>query len=193
MDISVSNVAAAVSGPFFELTPPMKSPAATGTINVQLSHLTAVLGGSLFDVRVGRKAAEDKTLPVPIVVRADGCLFASLEMGTTPLFQLVGCDPTNAERCLMWSAGLNGNGYSGWSVVVEIPSEDGTGEPKRWDAAEWRQWSRERDGSSGRVGWAKPPTAGSLSTVRPADLELTNNPFDDGIGMKASLLPTAEE
>jgi hypothetical protein len=190
-DVTASNIAAAVSGPLFEFGPPAR-PAATA-VGVQLTNLTAVLGGPLFDLHAGRRAADEKPVLVPVNVRADGCLFAPLEVRMTPLVSLTGCDPSAAERWLTWMPGATANGYSGWKVYAEVLSADGAAEPKRWDAAEWGRWSGERDGLTGRVVWAKPPTADGLLTVKAADLEPTATPFDSATGAKMSLLPKAED
>jgi hypothetical protein len=192
MDVTVTNVGAAVNGPLFEFgTPGHTSPG--GGVSVNLTQLTAVLGGPLLDVRSGRRSVDDKLMMVPVDVRADGCLFLPLESGTHPLVHLTGGDPGGSERPLAWTAGAVGNGFSGWDVYAEVPNPENGGEPKRWDAADWRRWSGERDTAIGRAALTKPPTARELLTVQPADLEPGTTPFASGIGVKAKLLPKADE
>jgi serine/threonine protein kinase len=195
LDLTVTNVAAAVSGPLFEFGPPARTVPASANVSVHLSHLTASLGGPLFEVRTGRRTVEDKPTVLPIDVRADGCLVLPLEADSTPLVLLHGGDPTTPERCLTWTAaGPTGNGFPGWTVFVESPNEDTPTEPKRWDATDWRRWTGEREPAfGGRTAVYNPPTAMGLAAVRAADLELTSHPFTPGIGARVDQLPKADD
>ncbi len=186
MDVTVSNTAAAVGGPLFEFGPPRGN---TPTVTVQLTHLTAVLGGPLFDVKAGRKATDDKLTHPAVDVRADGCLIQSIDP-THPLLQLPQADADRGG--LSWAAGTAGNGFAGWTTYAEMPEPDG-GDLKRWDAADWRRVSGERESAFGRLTLTKPPTAKTLAAVRPADLEPSASAFADDLGAKTKLLPKADE
>jgi serine/threonine protein kinase len=188
MDVTASNVAAAVSGPLFEFGPPRAS---APMVTVQLTHLTAVLGGPLFDVKAGRKATDDKLTHPAVDVRADNCLIQSIEAGAHPLLQLPQAD-AGRDPGLTWAAGPAGNGFAGWATYAEMPEPDG-GDLKRWDAADWRRVSGERESAFGRLTLTKPPTAKTLTAVRPADLEPFTSGFADDLGAKTKLLPKADE
>jgi hypothetical protein len=160
-------------------------------VSVQLTHLTAVLNGPLFDVKAGRKATDDKLTHPAVDVRADNCLIQSIEAGAHPLLQLPQADADRGSS-LTWAAGPAGNGFAGWTTYAEMPEPDG-GDLKRWDAADWRRVSGERESAFGRVTLTKPPTARTLTAVRPADLEPFTSAFADDLGAKTKLLPKADE
>ncbi len=192
MDVSVSNVAAAITGPLIDLGSPSRSFASTAGVNLQISNCTAVLGGPLLDGRTARKATDDKPLaPIHLEIQAEQCLFAPLDKSTEPFLRCAGHDPSGAERNWSWSSAA-GNGFAGWTNFAEIAADD-TAEMKRWDGPDWRKWSGERPANFGRATFAKTPRPSALEKVEAADLEMLMNPFDSNIGAKCKRIPKAFE
>lgn len=176
-DVSLTNVAVATDGaPAFDLGPPTRS---GGPLSVQLTHVTAALGGPLVDVRGGRRPFEDKPPVVKVDVTADNCLFVAFDASTEPLLRANAFDQMAIDRLVTWSA--SGNAYAGWAAFAELTLDDP--DPKRWDRADWRRWSGDTTAAGGLF---KTPTAKTAPAVRPADLEPAT---DTSAGVKTKALP----
>jgi predicted Ser/Thr protein kinase len=147
----------------FDFGPPSR----TAAVHLHLSHVTAAVGGPLFEVWDARRPD----------VQADDCLFAAVDSSTEPLVRASGVDVT-ADRSLTWTT-AGGNAYGGWVTFAELTADDAT-DPKRWDASDWRRWGGEADTPA--VTLKRSPA--SKAAARPTDLE-PSDPTTAGASLKA--------
>ena len=194
-DLTASNVLVASAAPFVDSEAPLKPTPAGPVAVLQLSHVTAWLGGGLLEMHCG-KAIDEKPAPfVPVEIRTDNCLFVHPESGAAPApFALVsGGDPSQWDRYLTWTAtgeSVFSNFPKTGTVMMEVTSDEPAVKAKRLDIAGWLTHTMEKPTAFGPVEFARPPdNSAALAQIRPEDAVITKSDFPAPIGCRIKSLP----
>ena len=168
-------------------------PYANGAIvSVQLSQVTALLGGSLVDLRCGKPSDDKPGAFVPVEIRTDGCLFVPASVPAVALASVTGGDPSQWERYVSWNVGT-ASGYGNFpegAAMLEVASDELDGKTKRLDFAGGLLYAKEKAGASGKATLNRmPDDAEGLVAIRPEDVALKVSSFGTTVGCRVKDLP----
>ena len=177
-DFAATNCLIGLAAPVVELEAPAKPLPNGATAGIQLTNVTALLGGALIDLRCG-KPSDDKPGPyLPVEIRTDGCLF--IPVGTAPLAIVAGGDASLWDRYVTWNIGT-ASGYGNFpetATMIEVTSADSDGKGKRVDIDGWLQFTKMKPASFGKAALAKlPDNADGLGFLLPEDAAVKESPF----------------
>ncbi len=193
-DFNASNVLFGLDAPLVELDAPAKSPPSGAVVRIDLTRVTAWLGAGLLELRCG-KALGDKPGPfVPVSIRTDSCLFATVPESTSPFALVTGGDSTLWDRYVTWDV-ETASGYGNFpqgARMLEVSTGDYEGKAKRVDIENWLQFTNKKPSTFGKVTWKRSPEDRSdLITVLPDDATVKSSTFAKGVGCRILDLPTS--
>ena len=197
----------ALDGPLFLAqsagTPGMN--AARSSIKLMLTHVTALLGGPLIELKGAGKVGEMGTSGlVQMNAEANACLFAGVPGAGQPLVELDGIDAAESMRILGWQV-QKGNRYANFDATAMVMIVRPGGEGNMPKELNWNQWigefAREPPLAGkplGTVTFEKAPTGlRDLAAIRPADVAIKESDFPElnepklgDTGADAKMLPT---
>jgi len=202
--VDVGQSLTALDGPFFFAEPGGKQ-GMNARSAIRFSHVTALIGGPLVELRASEKVGEMRTSGlVPVTVEANACLFAAVPTAGQPLVELNGIDVSEIATLIPWSV-QSANRYANFdnSVAMMIIRPGGEGNmPKEWNWNQWLAYASEPAGNpQGSVTFEKGPTGlRDLAALRPIDVELKDSTFADLVdpkpgdfGADPKLLPVVPE
>ncbi len=158
-DLNITNSILTLAGSVVDIDPPSRVPMPSAIVRVQLEQVTALLGGSFFNLNAGRTTLGAKPLGwVPVDVTARRCLFAAYD-DTLPFITVLGADPASLNRMLTWNAART-NWYANFpprATWMELIPADDMQLTKNYSEAEWFTFTGENAAnSSGKVTFATP-------------------------------------
>ena len=181
MNIDLTNCVTAIDGPVVLAEPAGRGPA-PGRTKLDLTHVTALLGGPLVELHAGKVGEMRATGLAPLDVTADRCLFAAVPGAGRPLIELHGIDPDDIRNVLTWTANKskpNWYSFEKSAKPVSFPVGDEAGTVKNWSWDEWLGFAREPGGKPvGTVSFAHAPAdLKKLAGVKPTDAEVKTIDF----------------
>ncbi len=191
-DFTASNVLAALSAPLVELEAPVKPSPSGAIVRIQLSQVTALLGGNLIDLSCAKSVDDKPGAFVPVEMLTEGCLFVPATTDAPPFALVSGGDVTLWDQYLTWNPGTAsayGN-YPESATMLEVIGDEPEGKAKRVGIADWPQIGKERPTSFGKVTLTRSPDGREgLLTVRPDDAAIKDSTFAAVVGCRVNDLP----
>ena len=198
--VKLSQTLTAIDGPMI-LTEPAGKMMAGAKSSLELSHVTAFVGGPILEMKGGKVGEMLSNGLIPFEVHADDCLFAGVPGAGKPLVELDGIDPGDVKSILEWNIVRNGNRYAnfeeGTAAVVIRPGNDGMMQ-KDWNWLEWIPFAKEppaNGNSMMKLQFAQPPTSlKELGSIKPKNISLREmaEMKVEELGANWKLLPVPE-
>ncbi len=198
--VKLSQTLTAIDGPMI-LTEPAGKMMAGAKSSLELSHVTAFVGGPVLEMKGGKVGEMLSNGLIPFEVHADDCLFSGVPGAGKPLVELDGIDPSDMKSVLDWNIVKNGNHYAnfeeGTAAVVVRPGSDGMMQ-KETSWLEWFPFAREpaaNGNSMMKLMFALAPTnLKELSAIKPKNIalrEISDMKLEE-LGVNWKLLPVPE-